>query len=184
MTACANADEGSAATGENGATAATGATAPTGPTATETTSPDSPTPTSEPPAAELEDGRHFGFVRSVDVGGTVVVFDLAYFLTGDAATEAAEAHGDEAPPPNDYYIVNDNPKLRHLELSSKLVLVLLDWNRCCEETFRGDLDDFAAAINGGASVTVGDKIYQGTLSPYWLTVESGIVTTIEEQFLP
>jgi hypothetical protein len=112
------------------------------------------------------------------------VLDLAYFLTGDEATAAAEAHGDEAPPPNDYYIVNDNPKLRHLELSSKLELVLLDWNQCCDQTFRGDLDDYAAAINGGAPVTVGDRVYQGTLSPHWLTVEDGTVTRIEEQFLP
>ena len=41
-----------------------------------------------------------------------MTFDLAYFLTGDAANQAAAEHGDETPVPNDYYIVNDNPSLR------------------------------------------------------------------------
>lgn len=172
-----------ASTGGTGTTSATGPTSPTGTTAS--TGPTGPTavPTGslEP---ELEDGEHFGFVESVDAEGGTMVLDLAYFLTGDEANQAAADHGDETPVPNDYYIVNDNPKLRTLSLSPDVELALLDWNNCCDEFFDGDLTTFATAIETGEQVTVGDEVYLGTLSPYWLTVQDGLVVRIEEQFLP
>jgi hypothetical protein len=171
--------------------APTGATTtgPTGPTATEPP-PETPsvtvsaTPSPEEGEAELEDGRHFGFIESVDLEGLALEFDLAYFLTGEEANAAAEEHGDEVPVPNDYYIVNDNPKIRTLGVAPDLEIVLFDWDRCCEETISGSLEGLAEAINGGEPVTVDGHLYQGPLSPYWLTVEGGAVTRIEEQYLP
>jgi hypothetical protein len=164
-------------------------TGPTGPTATgsplETPSVTSSTsPSAEEEEPELEDGRHFGFLESVDLEGLALEFDLAYFLTGEEANAAAEEHGDETPVPNDYYIVNDNPKLRTLGVAPDLEIVLYDWDRCCDETISGSLEGLAEAINGGEPVTVDGHLYQGPLSPYWLTVEGGAVTRIEEQYLP
>jgi hypothetical protein len=144
----------------------------------------SATPSPEEGEAELEDGRHFGFIESVDLEGLALEFDLAYFLTGEEANAAAEEHGDEVPVPNDYYIVNDNPKIRTLGVAPDLEIVLFDWDRCCEETISGSLEGLAEAINGGEPVTVDGHLYQGPLSPYWLTVEGGAVTRIEEQYLP
>ena len=164
----------SAGTGATG-TAPTGATSPTGPSAT------SPEPSLAP---ELGDGVHFGFVEGVDVAGGTIVFDLAYFLTGEEANQAAAEHGFETPVPNDYFIVNDNPKLRTLALSPDLQLALLNWNHCCDEFFEGDLTTFATAINTGEQVTVGDEVYLGPLSQYWLTVNDGVVIRVEEQYLP
>jgi hypothetical protein len=175
----------------------TSAGAPTGTTATGTTGPTATGPPSESPSVtvsatpspnevevELEDGRHFGFIESVDLEGLALEFDLAYFLTGEEANAAAEEHGDEVPVPNDYYIVNDNPKIRTLGVAPDLEIVLFDWDRCCEETISGSLEGLAEAINGGEPVTVDGHLYQGPLSPYWLTVEGGAVTKIEEQYLP
>jgi hypothetical protein len=172
-----------APTGGTGATAVTGPTAPTGTTATTgpTGATGAPTGSLEP---ELEDGEHFGFVESVDAEGETMVFDLAYFLTGEAANEAAAERGFEVPVPNDYFIVNDNPKLRTLAFAPDLQLALLDWNHCCDEFFDGDLTTFATAIDTGEQVTVGDEVYLGALSQYWLTVNDGIVVRIEEQYLP
>ncbi len=53
--------------------------------------PASPTPT----GAVLEDGRHFGYVNSVDLVGVpqTLVLDLAEFLRGEAANEAAREDG-------------------------------------------------------------------------------------------
>ena len=163
-----------AITGVTG-TAPTGATAPTGPSGT------SPEPSLPP---ELEDGEHFGFIESVDVAGETSVFDLAYFLTGEEANQAAAEHGSETPVPNDYFIVNDNPKLRTLVLAPGVELAMLDWNNCCDEFIDGDLAAFAEAIEAGEPVTVDGQLYYGSLSPYWLTVEGGLVTRIEEQYLP
>lgn len=169
-------------TRSTGATGSTGATAPTGPTGP-TAPPSSESPTPEP-SSELEDGRHFGFIRTVDPEGSTLVLDLAYFLTGEEANQASEEHGGENPVPNDYYIVNDNPKLRTLALSPDLEIALLDWDHCCDQTFLADLDHFATAIAAGDFTTIDGRIYYGTLSPYWLTVEDGVVTKIEEQYLP
>lgn len=163
-----------ATTGPTAPTGATAATAPTGPTGV-------PTGSLEP---ELEDGEHFGFVESVRVQDGTMVFDLAYFLTGDEANEAAAERGFEVPVPNDYFIVNDNPRLRTLALSPDLELALLDWNRCCDAFIDGDLETFAVAVEADDITTVGDQIYYGSLSPYWLTIEDGVVTRIEEQYLP
>jgi hypothetical protein len=185
------ADEGSSTAGSTTPTAptgpsvtATGPSAPTGPTGAR-----SPTGTTGPTGAthteaELEDGEHFGFVRSVDPDAKTMVFDLAYFLTGDEANAEAASRGLETPVPNDYFIVNDNPKLRTLALSPDLELALLDWNRCCDRFVEGDLAVFAAAVESGEIATIGDQIYYGSLSPYWLTVQDGAVTRIEEQYLP
>ena len=184
LAACAEAgnDAGgvTAETGSTGSTAVTGPTAPTG-TTTPTGSTGVPTGSLEP---ELEDGEHFGFVERVNAEGKTMVFDLAYFLTGEEANEAAAERGLEVPVPNDYFIVNDNPKLRTLALAPGLELALLDWNHCCDEFFAGDLTTFETAINTGEQVTVGDDVYLGALSQYWVTVEDGAVVRIEEQYLP
>jgi hypothetical protein len=142
--------------------------------------------TAEPapfPGASLEDGRHFGYVRSVDVDAHTIEFDLAYFLSGEEANAAYQAAGGTGPVPNDHFVVNDNPKLRTLPLAPDVRLRLLDWNRCCETFFDGDLSLFAQAIAQQADVTDGDLVYRGQ-SQWWITVENGVVTEIEEQYSP
>jgi hypothetical protein len=142
----------------------------------------------EPPSTSagsaLEDGRHFGYVRSVDVDGGTIEFDLAYWLSGKEANQAyQEATGDTGPVPNDHFVVNDNPMLRTLTLAPDVRLRLLDWNNCCDTFFDGDLALFAEAIGEHADVTDGDLIYRGQ-SQWWITVENGVVTEIEEQYSP
>lgn len=162
--------------GASGSTSASGATGSTGQSA-------SAGPSVEP-GTDLEDGRHFGFIQTLDETG-LLSFDLAYFLTGDEATQAAIEHGDEAPPPNDYYIVNDNPRLRTLTLVPDVSIVLLDWNRCCDHTISPDLSTFSRVISAGEDlVEIDGQTYYGRLSPYWITVRGGMVTMIEEQYLP
>lgn len=85
-----------------------------------------PTTRTSPPCAPASAGvaKDFGFFKGVEHGGDPVRlrWDRATFLTGDAANAAAAAHGDESPVPNDYYIVNDNPKLRVLELAATVTV--------------------------------------------------------------
>ena len=135
------------------------------------------------PGALLEDGRHFGYVRSVDADARTIEFDLAYFLSGEEANAAYQAAGGTGPVPNDHFVVNDNPKLRTLPLAPDVRLRLLDWNHCCETFFDGDLALFGQAIEEQGDVTDGDLIYRGQ-SQWWITVENGSVTEIEEQYSP
>jgi hypothetical protein len=159
---------------------------PTGTESPEPTGTESPKPSesespSEAPAPELEDGRHFGFIRSVDVAAQTMRFDLAYFLTGDEANQAAAEHGDEVPVPNDYYIVNDNPKLRTLAISPAVDVWVIDWQDCCE-LVQGEVQPFMDAF--ATKHHAWDALYQGSEAPYWVTVENGAVVKIEVQFLP
>jgi hypothetical protein len=172
-----------AACGNAGNESAIGTTSPPAPT---TTSPPSPTglPTPQPSSSpQLEDGKNFGFIKSVQLTAQpqFIVFDLAYFLTGDAANQASEAHGGENPVPNDYYIVNDNPRLRVLAVSPGLNIQLLDWGHCCDAFFRADYQLFQDSFTHTKYPTGN---YKGTNSPYWLTVRNGVVVKIEEQYLP
>ncbi|MEP6477643.1 MAG: hypothetical protein ABJC60_10255, partial [Actinomycetota bacterium] len=101
---------------DEGSTVATGSPATETPAPSPSFAPNGSPSTASPrpsPSPEIEDGKHFVFVKTATTGtpGTLR-FDLAYLLTGEEANQAAQENGDEVPVPNDYYIVNDNPKLR------------------------------------------------------------------------
>jgi hypothetical protein len=159
--------------------------APAG-TATTTASPPTTTKKSKPkpkPEAALEDGRHFGFIHDATLTGELreLVFELAYFLTGEEANKEAAERGEETPVANDYFIVNDNPKPRTLPVAPGVTIDLVDWKQCCDERFEGDPAHFEAAFESSEPPA---GRYRGRFSAYWLTVENGLVTTIEEQYLP
>lgn len=180
------ADEGTVASPSTRSASVSATGSPTDSTDPQPTETGSPEPTqstgpSETPAPELEDGKHFGFIRSIDVAAQTMRFDLAYFLTGDEANQAAAEHGDEAPVPNDYYIVNDNPRLRTLAIAPDAEVWVIDWTACCD-LVPGEIQPFVDAF--ATRHHAWDALYQGSQAPYWLTVESGIVVKIEVQYLP
>jgi hypothetical protein len=160
---------------------------PEGTTAASSSSPTTTLATSETipstPQPELEDGRHFGYIKSVDFAPSraMLTFDLAYLLTGEEANREAAKRGYPTPVDNDYFIVNDNPKLRTLPLADDVELRLLDWKRCCDTLFSGDLRRFAASFER-TKYPAGN--YKGKFSAYELTVEDGLVVEIDEHYLP
>jgi hypothetical protein len=131
----------------------------------------------------LEDGRHFGYIQSAQLTAQprVIVFDLAYLLSGDEANQAAADRGQEMPVPNDYFIVNDNPRLRQLPSAPGLRILLLDWTNCCDTMFRADPQLFQESFDQ-KKYPPGN--YKGAFSGYWLTVKGGAVTKVEEQYFP
>lgn len=148
----------------------------TGATPSQPSASQSETPSSTP---AVDDGRYFVFVKKLH--GTppdaTMTFDLAYFLTGDAANEAAAENGDETPVPNDYYIVNDNPRLRTMPISPTVSIQAIDWSNCCEPT-SVPYTDWAASLTHPTDALLGTQV------PYWITVTDGQIVTIEEQYLP
>jgi hypothetical protein len=189
-------DDEPATTSPTGATAgASGATAPThatGPTATGPTGGTGDTGSATnlgcsggPPAPDtLPDGRYFGYVESLDTSSRTMAFDLACFYSGEEANRQAAARGDEVPVPNDVYIVNDNTKVRTLNVDPDADLVLIDWNACCEPSPGATMQAFASAVDASDFTEVAGFRYAGTLSPYWVRIGGGQVVEIEEQFLP
>jgi hypothetical protein len=126
--------------------------------------------------------KQFTFVRKLTGSGSAgwtLVADYAQFLTGTAAAAAATAHGDESPPPNDYYIVNDNPKLRTFKLASPVSITVLGWGGT-DSTARKSLTpaQFAGVMPPASS----DAQYAEV--PYWITITGSEITKVEQIFLP
>jgi hypothetical protein len=132
-------------------------------------------------ATDLSDGRHPSYLHDVDRSGRALTVDVIQFLTGEAAVNAHhEEHPDEPDgPPNDYYIVNANPRLRTLEVSPDVTVALVRLHEGDAELDPGtweELPDYLA-INPPDD----DRL---SWNPYWLTLEDGVVIAIEEQYLP
>jgi hypothetical protein len=129
--------------------------------------------TTAPEKVVLADGRHPGFIDAV--GGGAVTMDLVEFLTGDAAAKAWQKKYPDSgqdSPDNDYFIVNDNPKLRKLPVAPSVVVKVV-----------GDTGPEATRTIAVTGMTkhFGDQL-DDTL--FWFTVQKGTVTKIEQQFLP
>lgn len=155
--------------------------APTGdPTTTSSVnrSPTTPAPTTDsgPHGDELAPGRHFVFVTALEREGATfaIEFDVAQWLSGEAADRAAIEDGMIAPgehAENDYYIRNVNPRLRTMPVSGDAGVRVVDWDHCCEPV--GSTLD-ALAVRG----------FDTGRDSFWLTVASGVVVEVEEQYRP
>jgi hypothetical protein len=169
---------------DDGATATEPETEPTPETtaAPSTTEAVAPAPTSAPTptgAPVLVDGRHPVYLTGLDVEGRTVEFDLIQWLTGEAAREAYTADNPDDPgyPPNDYYIVNDNPRLRVLPVAGDVTVTVLEHG----------FEPMGIAFEELPAFVAEDLFPDdGALwhNPFWLTVDAGTITDIEEQYTP
>lgn len=129
----------------------------------------------------LTSTRQFCIVK----GGTwegatpILSVDYAEFLTGQAAIDAATAHGSESPPPNDYYIVNDNPKLREIPVDPKIsVKVISKANGIEIHGYSMPFGQWYDVLAGMSSTNFVKDM------PYWITITDDTITKIEEQYIP
>jgi len=151
------------------------------PAAAPSTAPASKPATAQPAAAPTTATRRsdFGFIRSwyAKPGAFYLRFDRAILLNGDAADAASAAHGGESPVPNDYYIQNDNPRLRDLAIANQITVV-------GSQQLTGSPGPKPISLK--ALLTFVDK--GGPLvahTPFHLTYnDHGLVTRIKEQYVP
>jgi hypothetical protein len=132
----------------------------------------------------LADGRHFAYVVAVGAAQEPprLVLDVAQWFTDRAAADAAIEDG-VLPPgstsiENGYYIRNDDPRWRVVEVApgTAVDLVVYPFGDIenpravtlarFQELFRLDQQE---AIRG---------------FPYWVTVEDGTIVGVEQQFIP
>src|ERR671925_96199 len=140
----------------------------------------SPSPAVSPRPDVIEDGRHFVYVTQaarLEDGGTTVTFDLAYFLTGEEGAQAAAEHGDEFL--NDYYVVNDNRRLRTLPLAANVRVRYVPTGSGTTELQPGNVDAWLESI-----LETNPTDYGGKDVPWWFTVKGGVITRIAQQYLP
>jgi len=150
------------------------------------------------------DSFQFAYVTEVASDGSTVTLDYAEFLTGEEANAAAEAAGEIDPGegvPNDYFIRNDNPRLRTFPIESDARIELigyfldsadqglaeitvspLEWATLLAKAQQCAADDFPPECE-----SLGGDNWQwygfGQL-PYWVLIGDGVVTALEEQYLP
>ena len=128
--------------------------------------------------APLSDGTYYGFVRGVDQHARTLSFDLMQHYIGDAAHIAeSEDNADQL----DGYTRNPSEAVRILPVATDVVVTTVGC--CVYEGSPGTFDGLAASFLPGAA-HAGDYsyAYRGPLAPYWLTVQSGVVTRIDEQY--
>jgi hypothetical protein len=129
----------------------------------------------------LPDGRHFGYITAIE--GIAIDFDEAEFLTGEEANARAREDGAIGPDetvPNDYYIDDNNASVRGMSIS-RTVEVLL------ETVHRDGMPglarwEYPELVCMFESDVIWDRA--NVESPFWITVQEGLVTKIEQQFLP
>jgi len=154
------------------------------PKPTDTPSPTpSPIATGEPGGDTLPDGRYF--VQLTDIQGgeegpLLLQYDLAYFLTGEEANQAAEDRGLETPVPNDYFIVNDDPKKRLTPLEGVYSVKYIPEGSGLSSPVKAHEAQFL----GWMGETVQTDFPPKDTSWWWVTIENGSGTRIEQQYLP
>jgi hypothetical protein len=131
----------------------------------------------------LPDGRHFGrlIAVGVDQAPPRVIVDIEQWFT-DAAADQAAAEDGMLPPgqshvENGYYIRNDNPRWRLVEVvpTSTVAIVTSPY---------GQIDD--PLIVGFERFThmFARDAHDIAAFPFWITVRDGRVVAMEEQFIP
>jgi hypothetical protein len=123
-----------------------------------------------PGPGALPDGRWYGLVDSYDAQG--IAFDLACWFSGEAAIAASAEDGEESPPPNDYYVRNENTQLRDLPVDPATPVL---WY------LGGDPNDFEEGVFSDWIEHLDTMSFRFGI---WVTIEEGQVTEIEEQWVP
>jgi hypothetical protein len=139
-----------------------------------------PAPGPEAPAAPvIGDGRHAVHFTGLDVGARTIEFDVIQWLTGEEAREAYTADHPDDPgyPPNDYYVVNENPRLRVLPVAGDVTVTVLEHGF---EPIHIAFEDLPAFLADDAFPD-DQSLWH---NPFWLTVRDDTITAIEEQYIP
>ena len=135
--------------------------------------------------AVSETGRNHGYIRRFyqKNGQQYVDVDYIQFLSGEAAVAAARRKGDAQAEVvkgdtvysvfNDYYIVNDDPKVRTLRLDAEATF-----------TFWRSGEKGLERVPASPAKVQADVPKVLFLSPFVVETRQGIVTSVAEQYVP
>jgi hypothetical protein len=119
------------------------------------------------------------------VGARTLTVDVVQFLTGEAAVEAYQREHPDEPlgPPNDYYILNENPRLRTLPVDAGAQVRLVRLHDGAGADLKpGTWDELPVYLADYRGDDPNDP--RLSWSPFWITVKDGQVTAVEEQYVP
>ncbi len=133
---------------------------------------------------EVEDGVYIGFIQAASTnglsGGPEIQFDLAVWFESDEADRMAADDGEESPRPNGYYIRNLDPSQLLIKVSDEVTVSSIWFNYDEPELVSQPItfDQFVQAMSGGTMVPA------MRASPWWITIENGLIVSIDEQYVP
>jgi len=108
-----------------------------------------------------------------------LTLDYVQVLWGEDANREAERRGLESPVPNDYLIVNDNPRLRVFPVKPGITVHVI-YNDDGTVRYEGrdiTLDEWYSRLEGPLAD-------QYSSSYFLVTVEDGVITKIAQQYTP
>jgi hypothetical protein len=155
-------------------------TAPLSATATPTPAVVTLTPTPAKPtqtalATDLKDGRHYAYLKALDTTKLTLTLDVVQFLTGEEAEKAAADDGEEA---YDYYIRNQNTKLRTLTVAPGAAVVV---NTLTASETGSSSKDKAITLAKLATYFAKGEAQERV---FYVTLSGSRVVKINEQYLP
>jgi uncharacterized protein (DUF779 family) len=128
-------------------------------------------------------GTYAVYLTGIDVGPRTISFDVIQWLTG---TEAAAAYHKKNPtdpdgPPNDYFIVDESPRVYTATVASSVDVRLVRLGRSGTTDLKsGTFDELPTYL--AASKPAGDP--RLSYQPFWLTMHDNAVDRICEQYTP
>lgn len=132
----------------------------------------------------LDDGRHLVYVEGIFDEGAGLRVDLAVLFSGNEANTAARLDGaTEIPVSNDYYIRNQDATVISVPVHESVQVTSVWYDYDTDPDLENDpisYLEFLGAIRGNAN----DAHAQLRDSPWWVTVESGTVVALDEQYVP
>jgi len=120
--------------------------------------------------AVLADGRHPVLLKAIDPGRGTITFDLVQDFRDEAATREAANDHQESPPPNDSYMRNVNPRLRTLPVGADAAITA--------NQLAGSNENVPVSLGRLATLT------RAGSGVFWITVRSGQIVQIGEQWSP
>jgi len=173
LTACASDPKPAAEPSASATSAPASATPTAGVTLTPTPK---PTPTgSQPLVTDLKDGKHYAYLKSLDTAKLTLTLDVIQFLTGEEAEKAAQEDGEEA---YDYYIRNQNTKLRTLTVAPGATVVV---NTLTAGETGSSSKDKSITLAKLKSYFANGEAQQRV---FYVTLSGSRVVAIHEQYLP
>lgn len=129
-----------------------------------------------------ESGRQIGFLRRVFTksGRYYLTIDYVQFLTGQAAVKAAVEDGEIKAGEtldNDYYVRNQNPKLRTFTIKAGIPVTVETYVPTGKASV--SLAEFKAAMSPSDANNSSMRA-----APWWITLKDSTVTKIAEQYIP
>lgn len=127
------------------------------------------------PSAQAEDGRYLAFLSQPDPAASSLSLDKAQWITDTDTQEMEKAGITPEDMPGGFYLHNPETQWESVSVSPQVTCTYLDPAGNFESRECEDFSQFAQLFES-------QDYFQA--SPYWITVQQGSVTQIQQQYVP